>query len=58
MCSGGQQSRDVVATSGAIHERAYDRYRTYASRTTAVRQAQVIHKRRMFDVHKVVANPA
>ena len=44
---------------GAIHERAYDRYRTYASRTTAVRQAQVIHKKRhTYDVRKVVANPA
>ena len=42
---------------GAIHERAYDRYRTHASRTTAVRQAQVIHKKcRTYDVRKVVAS--
>ena len=46
-------------TSVTIHERAYARYRMYASRTTAVRQAQVIHKkRRTYEVRKVVVNPA
>jgi len=39
----------------AIHERVYDRYRTYASRMTAVRQSQVIHKkRRTYDVRKQI----
>ena len=59
--SSSSSSRDAVICRicGAIHERAYDRYHTYASRTTAVRQAQVIHlKRRTYDVRKVVANPA